>query len=589
MNKTAKQALDEAILTLGVAPRVPTGKKYTIVEFCSDYLKMPLEETVAFSREFVNDMPVVYLNENWGDNLANSIQSKAAGIGASIKQKAQQAYGVGATGNAPTVKQGWNRPLAKVSQGVGDFLNTKSSALRNSPMVKVDDNAKGVTKYIAFPDLDLARPGHKRILDAIIAKLGADGKTAQQVNIAAPERDAAQKAGNYAEIDTPDGGENKKEAVEAALQQLEDLVTSNKNQVSKYSFMSQEELADLQNQIATAAGQAAQTISAANQESQTDTNAMSQEASTAATAPANAATAQPTNGVADAHANALNNVASGADLQAQMRGGANGGANDGVASQTFTGTNVAPTQQAINPDDLAAAAKEKLNPTMPTEEPLTSQSEPVDATAAAAEGTSFDVTPGQAANFNLGGTGTQSGPQGPGKFTPGTPLQPHELGQTPIEAEDQANVDAARTASSGLNPQQAGTTSLPTNNFTGTNVTPNAPTGTVNPPITGTTPTATASFNASAGPGGLNNALTNTTRGSVEDTISANKPAGSGNPIPPVVPGDPETAPEVASGDLGADELQAPPSVDETEDDIRRRQRTAEAREFTDPSSWLSE
>lgn len=411
MNTSAKQALNDAMKTLNISePRVQEGKKYSIVEFCNNYLELPLEETVAISKELVYDIPVVYLREdNWGDTLQRGITTKASAVGNNIRQLAQNKFGVGATGNKPQMKQGWNRPVAKVAQGVQNFFNTKGAALRNSPMIRVDDNAKGVTKYIAFPDLDLARPGHKRVLDTLIAGLSKDGKTAQQINVAAPERDAAQKAGNYAEIDTPDGGENKKEAVEAALQQLEDLVTTNKDKVNQYSFMSQEELDELQQQITASAGQANQTISAASQESQADTAAMAKEATTTAAQPSGQPQGQP-GGIAAAHAQETSKIQSAADMQAQNAPSAPQAAQPSAQPATSNVQDAEIIPPTAQPNPAAPQAPVQDAEVVPNEMPAlgtiqnqadglaasaqTKMSQPVDAAQAAANGSQFQLNPG---------------------------------------------------------------------------------------------------------------------------------------------------------------------------------------------------
>lgn len=430
MNTNAKQALNDAMKSLNISePRVREGTKYSIVEFCNDYLELPLEETVAISKELVYDIPVVYLREdNWGDTLQRGITTKASAVGNSIRQLAQNKLGIGATGNKPQMKQGWNRPVAKVAQGVQNFFNTKGAALRNSPMIRVDDNAKGVTKYIAFPDLDLSRPGHKRVLDTLISGLSKDGKTAQQINVAAPERDAAQKAGNYAEIDTPDGGENKKEAVEAALQQLEDLVTSNKDKVNQYSFMSQEELEELQQQITAAAGQANQTISAASQESQADTAAMAKEATTTAAQPSGQPQAQP-GGIAAAHAQETSKIPTAAELQAQnvapsaqttAQPATNNVQDSEVippSPQPAATTPGAPVQDAeIVPNEMPAlgAIQNQANGLATAAQAKMSQ--PVDAAQAASNGSQFQLNPGlqsgspKPAGATFGATPTMSMP-----------------------------------------------------------------------------------------------------------------------------------------------------------------------------------
>lgn len=415
MNKNVKTALEEAMASLNITETAPAKKQYTIVEFCNEYLNLPLEETIELSRELVYDIPVVYLKEdNWGDSLQRGISTKASSIGNNIRQMAQKKFGVGSTGNKPTQKQGWNRPVAKVAQGVQNLFNTKGAALRNSPLIRVDDNTKGVTKYIAFPDLDLSRPGHKRILDTLVTSLSKDGKTAQQINIAAPERDAAQRAGNYAEIDTPDGAENKKEAVEAALQQLEDLITTHKDQVNQYSFMSQEELEAIQKQITAAAGQANQTINAASQESQADTSAMAQEASTSAAQPSGQSDSN------NAYSQEMGKIQSMADAQGQPTTQPDTHLASPEDTQQVNAEQPAQPIQQSNAftnqaNDLATSAQAKM-------------SEPIDASKAADAGTQFQLNPG-----------TQTSSPNPSGATFNTsvtaPVQQQETGFEPVEGE----------------------------------------------------------------------------------------------------------------------------------------------------------
>jgi hypothetical protein len=511
MNPNAKLALEQSLKELHVSTdRLDKGKKYSIVEFCNDYLQLPLEETMIVSKELMSDMPAIYLKEdNWGDTFQRWGQSKASQYGNRIRSAAQNKFGVGSTGNAPKIQQSWSSPIKKIGQGVQDLFNTKGSALRNSPMVRVDDNAKGVTKYIAFPDLDLERPGHKRVLDTIIQGMNKDGRQAQQINVAAPERAAAQQAGNYAEISTPDSGENKKQAVEAALQQLEDLVTKNKDAVSKYSFMSAEELAELQKEISSAAGQAAQTINAAQNETQADTQEMTQEAGQAASAPAGQSQQQQAAGPT-AYNRETDKILSAADIRAQQSASA-------PQAPQATGQAPAPTDNVIDAEIVppegggtATPAQVSAPRQMPTLSTLQNQAGDLAANATAKQGlATAPINAGQAAQDNTKvalnpGQQSASLPQS-GNFTfTGTPTSP---------------------AAGGEN------TALPTK----TPVSPNGP---------------------------LATQLANQPQGTIEDSIAAAQAAAAGQTQPPkpnvVNPADPNSLAEVNPEDLPKKQLTDP-------------------------------
>ena len=272
--ENVNKALEDALLALNMSSeQLYLGEKYTIIEFCQNYLGLSINETVKLSHELVNDMPIVYINEVIDLNKVNAFQNKyvnqplstaASAIGNRIRQSAQNRMGVGNTGNVPDPKAqaGWNNPLAKIGQGIQNAFNTKGAALRNSPMLKISDNAKGIDRYLAFPDLDLSRPGHGAILNNIKASLTKDGQTAEQINLNNIQRQAAQQAGQYAEISSPDkhDQENKKQAISQVLDQLDQIVKDNKSKIGQFSFMSPEELAAVQKQVTDATGQATQAI-----------------------------------------------------------------------------------------------------------------------------------------------------------------------------------------------------------------------------------------------------------------------------------------------------------------------------------------
>ena len=120
MNSNAKLALEQSLKELQVpTERLDKGKKYSIVEFCNDYLQLPLEETMIVSKELMSDMPTIYLKEdNWGDTFQRWGQSKASQYGNRIRSAAQNKFGVGSTGNAPKIQQSWANPVKKVGQGI---------------------------------------------------------------------------------------------------------------------------------------------------------------------------------------------------------------------------------------------------------------------------------------------------------------------------------------------------------------------------------------------------------------------------------------------------------------------------------------
>jgi gas vesicle protein len=550
MNPNAKLALEQSLKELHVpTDRLDKGKKYSIVEFCNDYLQLPLEETTVVSKELMSDMPAIYLKEdNWGDTLQRWGQSKASQYGNQIRSAAQNKFGVGSTGNAPKIQQSWSSPVKKIGQGIQDLFNTKGSALRNSPMIRVDDNAKGVTKYIAFPDLDLERPGHKRVLDTIIQGMNKDGRQAQQINVAAPERAAAQQAGNYAEISTPDSGENKKQAVEAALQQLEDLVTKNKDAVSKYSFMSAEELAELQKEIASAAGQASQTINAAQNETQEDTQEMTQEAEQAASASASAGQSQQQQAAGpNAYKQETDKILSAADIRAQQSASA-------PQAPQAAGQVPAPTDNVIDAEIVppeegrtAAPAQASAPGQMPTLSTLRNQAGDLAANATTKQGlATVPINASQAAKDNTKvalnpGQQSASLPQS-GNFTfTGTPTSP---AATPLAQVNPDGTGFTAEVTPGVNYNSA------TGKLTG----PEAATGGEYPALPTKTPVSPN--------GPLATQLANQPQGTIEDSIAAARAATSGRQQPTkpnvVNPADPNSLAEVNPEDLPKQQLTDP-------------------------------
>jgi hypothetical protein len=232
------------------------GKEYNIVEFCQDYLGLPLNETINLSNELIDVMPVVYLSEWDVRKAVDNYKSVGDRIRAGIKNRTP--YG---NPSVNTARGGFGR----FAQNVGNTLNTQGAILRSSPIVKVIDPTTGKLQYFAFPELDLGRngAGHNKILDSIVANLNTGGKRANIVYPGEGDWVAAQK--QAVKIDTAPADQNKKAEVLNILKGLNTTVQGHLANATKYSFMSNDELENIRQEIAKAANLASNNITKAEQ------------------------------------------------------------------------------------------------------------------------------------------------------------------------------------------------------------------------------------------------------------------------------------------------------------------------------------
>lgn len=382
MDNRAKKALEEAAATLHInTDCFYQGKEYNIVEFCQNHLNLPLEETIKVSKSLIDIMPVVYLTE-WdiakADNLQKSVGDR---IRAGISGKNRQ-------GNPN--QNTFGNAFKRMTQGVGNFFDTKGSATRNAPMIKVTDRNTNRVQYYAFPDLDLTRDsaGHKKVLDTIEQSLNKpnEGKTAEQVMANSPDWLAAQQNGKAITINTAPADQNKKTEVVNILKALDNTVRGNLTKATKYSFMSNDELTNIKNEIAKAANIATDTIDKANTQAPTN---VPQEAATGVEAVKKAeagSTAEPQqtpnapaepvqqeapeSSVTDFYANALGKAP--AQVQPQVPEAPAAQEEPAVAPATTTidSSEVSPDTQfevggenpGITSEDLAQAASAKMQP-----------------------------------------------------------------------------------------------------------------------------------------------------------------------------------------------------------------------------------
>lgn len=278
MNLHVNKALISAMASLNMTEdALLKEREYTIIEFFRDYLKLPLNETIDLSKDLVNELPVVCINE-WDLTRA---RTTAANIGNAIKASSN---GTNPQGNAITYPKASN-PISRMGQSVGNAFGSKMSTINNSPMIRVGD-ASGY-KFLTFPDLDASRKGHDVILNKIVAGLTTSGKQAEVVKVGSNEWNTAKQSKELVKVEAPNKNDNNKANVIKVLDDLNQLVAQKKAIVNKYSFMSPEELADIQAEIQTKVGGASATLANAvntgrTQETTSLTQAANQAISTGA-------------------------------------------------------------------------------------------------------------------------------------------------------------------------------------------------------------------------------------------------------------------------------------------------------------------
>ena len=260
-NKRINEALTESLIELGMSPKqlyTQVPQKISLLEYLVSNTNLSLTEAAIICVDLVDfdsyDSVTIqeadgYFNragKYFGNSLlANLGQNVGSAIGNKIRSTAQSAFNPN-SGNFQAAAGNTNNPITAAQ----DFLGTKSSILRNSPLIRVTDSKTNTSKYFAFPDLDVTRPGHMQVLNAIIAKEQGEGKTVENIPVNHEARLAAAKAGNVTQIQFNRTDEtNKKSALQNILNQIQQFITTTNTGLKKYAFISQDEVSGIQNSI----------------------------------------------------------------------------------------------------------------------------------------------------------------------------------------------------------------------------------------------------------------------------------------------------------------------------------------------------
>ena len=260
-NKRINEALTESLIELGMSPKqlyAQIPQKVSLLEYLVSNTNLSLTEAATICVDLVDsdsyDSVTIqeadgYFNragKYFGNSLlANLGQNVGSAIGNKIRSSAQSVINPN-SGNFQAAAGNTNNPITAAQ----DFLGTKSSILRNSPLIRVTDAKTNTSKYFAFPDLDVTRPGHMQVLNAIIAKEQDEGKTVENIPVNHEARLAASKAGKITQIQFNRTDEtNKKSALQNILNQIQQFITTTNTGLKKYAFISQDEVSGIQNSI----------------------------------------------------------------------------------------------------------------------------------------------------------------------------------------------------------------------------------------------------------------------------------------------------------------------------------------------------
>ena len=151
--------------------------------------------TIAFCEKHMFDYPsfmvkpIVLREAGIWDRITTGIQNRI------LKAAAPKpAAGTAAppAGSAATVAPAAPAPTSPAPM----TPDARNAILANSPMIMVTDGRTTERQYFAYPDLDLHQPGHKEILDSIVASLTGGDKTASIVAMNSGTRQAAIAAGD---------------------------------------------------------------------------------------------------------------------------------------------------------------------------------------------------------------------------------------------------------------------------------------------------------------------------------------------------------------------------------------------------------
>lgn len=261
--KNIDSLLNESLKELGLHNQLLRPmERITIVEYFTKMSPSMSHEDLSEACHTLLESDICYITiEEAGQAAQNTAKILGRGmtamssIGDRIRSAAQ---GNRATGNqqlAPTT--GVTKPI----QQAQDFFNTKGSTIRNSPMIRVTDPKGQLSKYFVFPDLDLSRPGHDKVFQAVVSKEESEGNKVENIPINHEARLAAQKAGNYTNISLHrDKNDNRKNEIITALDNADKLISTERNKFRNYSYATSDELRALQQNVTNTFGTLTHTL-----------------------------------------------------------------------------------------------------------------------------------------------------------------------------------------------------------------------------------------------------------------------------------------------------------------------------------------
>lgn len=230
--------LNESLAELSV--RIVPTKQISIVEFCHEYTMLQGIDLVNFCEGIIDEIPYVIITED-----------VAAQIGSNLKDAAKWATSGRSLGSdtKPTASG-----IKGLSQKLGNFVGTHGSAVRNSAIIKQVDKNRN-TKYLLFPDIDTNRPGHERVLQALVKAEQDAGNDATIVNSGDAQRQAIQNSPT--EVRLPEKIKNfsvDKSSIIKALNDLSNYANQQKLNFTRYNFIAPEEISQISAQVSKSLG-----------------------------------------------------------------------------------------------------------------------------------------------------------------------------------------------------------------------------------------------------------------------------------------------------------------------------------------------
>jgi hypothetical protein len=262
--------LNDALAELNVRITVPENK-LGLVEFCLTQTSLRGEDLINFCENVLDTGSYsVYLQESVasqiGQRIGQSWNTFTNGAGANRANTVTNAAGeqVPNTAGKPIA----DGPIARRSDIIGNFFGTRGAQVRNGGMIEVTKD--GVTKYLSFPELDMSRPGHHRILTQLVDAENKSGGQAKEI----PVNNALRAGVKAVEIRLANTAfkdmVKDRDSIVKSLNDLSNYANQQKLQLSRYAFVTQEEAQEIANKISAYTNIFGQATQEASKDEQTD-------------------------------------------------------------------------------------------------------------------------------------------------------------------------------------------------------------------------------------------------------------------------------------------------------------------------------